>query len=706
MGLVLAVLALGSALGPAPGAQVLRPPTGGTPAGAGGSYRGPGDTVPDGGASPGGSSGPIGGGSPFAPGTVAGPSPGPSPGTLGGNPLGPPPIPPGLPDSPLDPPGPESPGGRPRVLSPTSWQMWWHYNRWAFVDPRSGQDLLRTSSGGFYLGRGARAQPAVRAEPSREQRVDLALPALLKAVASGGRAEVRIASAHALAKLRIAPGPDSDLPSFRTAVAPLLASGHALVTEKTLVFLGTHGDPSAYVPLASVLLGVRDARAFTGEVKTPWRWRAFAAYGLGLLGERNLEQHELTGRIFRTLQRAYGAEEHDEVRIAIGCAAARLMQPETIPRTETGVVDVQRTEQLRELLTLFENEPKAEVRAQWAPALGRLGAMAHRSLRARLIGLLLEPVAKRSRASEALQTGSVTGLGLALTAGKTELDVEARAQLARVAFESGTPRGTRFVARAALAQSVARRGQGEEPWAGVSDVRRVLLRALGRERGESLGWVALSLGILERGAAERGTTPDAAAMRALRQLLRTERSPDAAPAIALALGLAGDQESVPLIVERLEESADQSQRGYFALALGLAGAQDERHVLQEQLVRSLNQPFALEQTSIALALLGDRSAGTLLFEHLEKASNPEVQASLASSIGWSGDPDVLGRLLERLGDPRLSDADRGWTAVAIGRIVDEDRWPWVGAWSIGANYAENVPTRIEPDYRTGLLDLW
>jgi HEAT repeat protein len=123
------------------------------------------------------------------------------------------------------------------------------------------------------------------------------------------------------------------------------------------------------------------------------------------------------------------------------------------------------------------------------------------------------------------------------------------------------------------------------------------------------------------------------------------------------------------------------------------------------LASSTNLPFVIEYSSIALALLGDQQSGMRLFSVLDRSPNPRVQSSVASAMGWIRDPRPLGDLCAMLGDARRNDTARAWTAVAIGRICDEDRWPWVGRLSVDVQYDVALPTLLEPIYETGLLNL-
>ena len=113
----------------------------------------------------------------------------------------------------------------------------------------------------------------------------------------------------------------------------------------------------------------------------------------------------------------------------------------------------------------------------------------------------------------------------------------------------------------------------------------------------------------------------------------------------------------------------------------------------------------IENAAIGLALLGDQETGSRLFSILKKSANPKVQASVASAMGWIKDPRPLLELTQLISDTRRNDTARAWTAVCIGRICDDDEWPWVARLSADVLYDLFLPTLIEPTYQSGLLDL-
>jgi HEAT repeat protein len=673
----------------------------------GGTYRGPGDTVPAGGD-------PSGGGPGTNPGGPGGPTAPPSPGGPGGNnplpnpsgPTNPGQPPPGAIPS-LDPSDIIQPEGKPGVENPDSWQIWWRYNRWDHLETGG---LIRnlnatTGSSGFFLGRGEKVQtnPILRA--TRGQIRDAAVPALLDALRADGQTEFVVHSLHALAKCREFGTPDADW-DFDAAVRHYLRSQNQEITENALLALGIRGENKALPRLTAVLLDQSEGRALIGRTRVSYRARAFAAFGLGILAERT-PSAEVRGLAARSLMDAL-QDERTEVQAA--CVFALGL---CAPRTDEAGgddaatwVEEARTKQVEQLLAFFADREQALLpRSQVPGALARLVHDAPQELRARVATVLLEASGTRSREPKEIQSGAVIALGRIGRSGGTEVDVEILLHLESIILKGSGDRLTRFLASTALAEAARRAGAEDEPYAGMAQARKLFLRQLSRVRGETLAWTALAAGILENGAEERGEVPSSAVAEALRDGLRHNRSAETSGALSLALGLLGDGESQAILLDRMLGAGEATARGYAALALGMLGEQEARDPMRAALEASVLQPFALQQIAIGLSLLGDQETGQRLFQLLENSSSPELQASIAATLGWIKDPRSLDDLAKRLSDERVSTISRAWTAVAIGRICDQDDLPWNGRVAVGVNYDVVFPTLIEPEFSTGLLDL-
>ena len=139
----------------------------------------------------------------------------------------------------------------------------------------------------------------------------------------------------------------------------------------------------------------------------------------------------------------------------------------------------------------------------------------------------------------------------------------------------------------------------------MASTRKLLVKRLGRARGELKAWTGLGLGILERNAAERGERATPAVTRALRDTFKRSRSNEVSGAIAIALGMIRDLEAVELLRERMLESGEENMRSYSCIALGMIGNVSVTEDLRRVLAVSTNKPVVIENAAIALSLLGD-----------------------------------------------------------------------------------------------------
>jgi HEAT repeat protein len=523
-------------------------------------------------------------------------------------------------------------------------------------------------------------------------------------MARGGSVELEIYALHALAKIRGVPLPEGT-PDFATVVRPYLRNANQFVAEKAVLALGIRGEDAFLPLLTAVLADSPEGRDLVGRSIVGDRLRAFAAYALGLLGERSREPSVRVG-VHDALMAALPAER-DEVQAACLLALGFVPMPGGEAFVEGGDLfrGKTRVDQVMAVVAFFEDTAQSYLARTQAPnALARLVQDAPESLRGRVAFTLLSASSPLSQEQREVQNAAIIALGKIGTSGPEPIDQEIRNHLERVAFKSSADRSTRYLATISMAEVATRRGTGTEPFAGLEPTRRILQRNL-RSRGETLAWTALALGILEEDASGRGEVASPDSAKLLRSALEKARSSEVAGALAIGLGMVRDPEAAELLLSRMKEAGDETMRGYAALALGMIGVPAAVEPIRQVLADSTSQYLVVENASIGLGLLGDQDTGTRLFEVLLRSANPRVQASVASAMGWIRDPRPLGNLCSLLGDARRNDAVRAWTSVAIGRICDQDRWPWVARMSVDVLYDVNLPTLLEPIYETGLLDL-
>jgi HEAT repeat protein len=671
--------------------------------GPGGSYKGPGDTVPNGqpggGSSSGGSNNPPSFG---GPGDTAG-------GGGGAGGTTPPPLAPGVNTPPpgggtglLPPSEPTTPDAQPPVEDPTSWQLWWHYNRWEHLPiGRAEKMLARSSPEGFFLGRGQASEPtAPRA--SAVEITGIVRPALLEVLQEARRKELVVFALQALAKLREHPFAGDW--NFDAAARRYLQDGNQDICEGALLALGIRGDAAWTSLLLGVLHDTEEGRKLLGRSKVGHRQRAFAAYAIALLADRvpdEIWRIEVHRRLASALP-----DERPEVQAAVLIAIGHCALPwkEASATGTSSTAPVTLAEQIRLVTEFLEDDDHAVVARSQAPqALALLAREAPEHLRVEAAVALQDQIGPHARASSEIRNGAVLALGAIGRAQVSPVDDAIRADLQRVVTGSGANRLTRYFALIALGQAGARPGTGDEPLAAAEPTRRFLLGQLSRSRGMQLAWTALALGLLEEGAVNRNELASLEVAAALRDVLGSSRNGDVAGAVALALGMMRDQDAAAPLMVMVERSGSPVLRGYAALALGMIGDRRALEPLRTCLFESANLPGSLQRVSIGLSLLGDTQASPALARLLVQASSPEVQASLAAALGWVRDPTPLPTLTERLIE-HTNDLSRAWISVAVGRISDSAPRPWNASLGVGVNYDVALPTLRDVDSLQGVLD--
>jgi HEAT repeat protein len=640
---------------------VLAGVSGGHGGNYGGTYRGPGDLVPQTG--PGGP-GPTTPTDPTAPGpsTPTGPA-GPGPNL---------PVPAGAT-------GLGSAGGGPRTsagldLGPSlaKWQYWWEFNREPFLDLKAkihGPSVV-TGSDDFFLGRVDRsaARDSLRPTPETIRRV--IVPALLEALQKERNREILDSSMIALAKI----GGDD---AFVDAIAAYLPDRNQTLVEAAAVSLGILARPKALPILRDLALDAPEGRKLVGRSEVPFRVRAFATYGLGLLAYAAPEtRKEVASILLEALES--GRTAWQDVRIAAVISMGLFADPEgrTVPALER---------------VLDDAEAKETLRAHVPVSLAKILRASPGDARARVVERLVRSM-RGSEEKERVRESCVIALGLLTTPADGHAEDALRA-LGDV-ISSGREQERNFAAI-----SLARIGGPEAV--------RMLRRGLARGKNLIRPWSGLALGVLCHTARKEGTLiPDRAGiLEELRVALREESNPEYVAAYALALGLAGDTGALEEMARRLERIGDEEARGYLCVAMGLLESPEARELLHREVQGALRKPALLERAAIGLGLLSDREAVPELLRILAESKTLAVQAAVATALGYIGDERSVEPLVAMLKNEELTDFARGFAAVALGIVADKEPLPWNSKIAVSVNYRALVPTLLGTALSSGILDI-
>lgn len=677
----------------------------------GGTYRGPGDTVPPGAGGGGGGAGTPSTGGPAGPST-GGPT---TPGT--GGPVGPATGPSGAPSS-----SPSTPttGGGGDATDLTMWSFWWEFNKDAFINLRAALDEGNVSTGtsDYFLGDGQKDQAKSSVRPSRSQIEEEIVPALKKALENETNNDIVTGCLIALAKIGDTVREDGTS-EFQEIIGEFLAEPTQEIRETAAVSLGILGNPSSLDLLEGLLFNNDLGQKAVKSTEVDDRTRAFATYGLGLVGALT-EDMEVRQRIVRSLVKAMpiaeGLATQDvpaAIVISMGLVPLESQVSEEDAAEDAEVSSIQ--QQVDFLLSYFEENGKDRfIRAHIPTSVGRLyrafetgGASIEEAeaLKAQIAGPLMLPLdPRKGRDKEVeLRMASSLALGLIGDADATGLDAEIREALMGSAKDAD--RQVRKFALIALAKSASRTGADEASTAeGRDETVEYLINQMKRGKSGVERWAGLAAGVYASYLNSNDELAPTALAGGLREQLKKAKAVDDIAAFSVATGIYGDKNSAEELMERLDKTSQWDTRGYVALGLGLLRHNQAVEPIQQIIDESEYRPDLLKQAAIALGLLGDRQASKTLVSMLEDAGSLSTQAALASALGFIGDKGSVGPLVEMLDDTSLTDTARGFAAVALGIVAEKELLPWNEKIARDVNYRAAVPTLNVTD-GTGILNI-
>jgi HEAT repeat protein len=615
--------------------------------------------------------------------------------------------------------GPTSRSGGGSGPDLTRWDYWWAFNRDPFLSLKAAIESVQIELGSddHFLGVGDRQSLPKTRRPSDAQVRGEILPALLHALDTDKHNPVLSGSLVAVARIgRSLPARERMKISQR--LLAFLVHPNQEVHETAALCLGLLADDVNVDALVALLHDTKEGRALVGEVEVDIRTRAFAVYGLGLLGQAN-SNDDLRVRIVTELAKALDAPNAATRDVKVAAMLAFGLVP-LAPDPGIHLGPVRTTlatleDQIAYLCDYFDARSQrsnpssrhAIVRSHAPRALVRLLEQVHPAhlpkQRARVADLLTDAALGRSGYREdELSQGAVLASGALGRLGSDPSDVRLRKAILDVA-SNGSEQARRF-ALVGLGQLGGRPGDGPEPFDGLDEIRTFLRKELTRETSPRRPWAALAIGIQGRMLHGVGLALEPATSKALLDQASKEENPETIGAYALALGLRRDLEAWDLLLARLDtlEGRD-SARGYCAVALGLMDVKDAADPVLELVRESAYRPDLIRQAATGLALLRQVHAVPELVQMLGKATATSSQAALCGALGRIGDRDAIAPLLALLKDPKATGNARSFAAVALGLIGDSEPLPWSVELSRDVHYRATTSTLIGGG---GVLDIF
>ena len=648
----------------------------------GGTYRGPlpGVPTPGGGSGPGGPSGPRGPG----PGAPGGASPGPASG-----PAGPSPFTPRIPPPSLLP----STGASDEPLGLADWRIWWSYNHDALLDPRARLQGLVSSSGENPLVAG------------RRRLQEALLPVLVDKLGSGGKESVMRQCLIALARLTRVENLSVPLERW---IEVYLSFDSPNLKEAALLALGIGGEAEAIEPLRHVLMDDEAGRVLLRSNGTiSFRLRSFAAYSLGLLGNRSSSEDERR-RIVHALLFALGHDGAIERELRIACALALGRVPIQPCRSEAeGQDPARQIEELHlcggvqsEFLMAVARDKTLDpwFRGHAAAALGRLAHEAGAGLpaagdhpavasRADIVRTLVG-LARESRGEPAVLHGCLLALGSTVDADADEVDVDAR-QLLLEATKRDAPTAQRF-ALLALAAALGRPGDGIEPdtaWKGGSEL---LLREFLRAKSAGSPWYALALAVTGQARTRLAEVVPTTFTYGLRTRLGQTKELDEAAALALALAVLRPSEPTfgAALLKAFERFPEPAFRANGAIALGFLGVRSAIPALEKALDEAGDSSPAVLSASLGLRLLGDPDIVPDFVKRITDAKGEAERAArvYVHALAFLQDPAGVEPLFALVSDESRDEDLRCAVVWCLGALANPHAPDWTAGYANGLDY--------------------
>ena len=650
--------------------------------GHGGTYRGPGDTVPPGGGGNGGGGGPAspGPGGPAAPGPGGPNSPGP-----GG------PAAPGQ-----GPGGPKTPttGGVSDGVDLTQWTFWWEFNKDPYLALKNKIHKGGPQTGGddFFLGHGQKNNAITTLAPSQSDIQTKIVPALLTALKTQTNNDIITGCLMSLAKI----GNLNEESDFGEVIVPFLADSNQEISETAALALGILGSEEHIELLNSLIThGSYGLEAVGRTNEVPFRTRSFAVYALGLIANKSHDV-EVISSIAYNLRETLATDQssYKDVKIAAVVSMSLLRLDE----------DTQK-EQVEFLLEYFRNENNDHlVRAHIPEALSHtlIGAknenyLAYKEI---LSNEFIGRLTSSSKEKREVQQGCVLGLGLLGDADESDLDKKIRKALYDIPMNVSDQQ-TRAFALISLASIGST--EGDSLFA-VQEVQSYLTNQVTRGKNFVKPWASVSLGIMANNLNEAAVPVPSTINTVLRKSIKEERSPSRLGAVSIAAGLAGHVEMGELLQEKLAKVNDAETQGYLCVSLGLLNHRAAIEQIKEIVVKAKYRPALLQQAAIGIGLMGDHSLVPALVEMLRESKSSASQASIVTALAFIGDSRSVDPLVALLNDENYTERARGFAAAALGMVADRLLLPWNSDLSCDLNYRASTPTLNDLE-GTGILNI-
>ncbi len=648
----------------------------------GGTYIGPGDVVPPG----------VG-----SPPTTAPPA------VPGLPPTATTPVTPGQPTPPPDattppPPSIQAPPTQQAITQPpgdmvdlTRWEFWWEFNKSHFLNLKVKVHTASASTGESDVMEGilsGATTPSTTA-PTSAQKKAIIIPQLRALMQAEQNRDIAGGGMMALAKVQLDP-------TVTDLYKKFLRSGDQEIAETSALAFGVLQDASAYPILIALAEDSKEGRSLTSKPNgVPARTRAFAIYGLGLLGSATADatlQSQIGDRLWKLLL----SDQSSFKDLKVAC----VISMGVIPYQDSSVpVD-------RLLAYLNDGNHDTLVRAHCPSSIAKiLAEVAQNDPANPQIRQSVESFAAyctgRQVPNELVQS-CVYAMGMLVNRSAEFPIAQAYDAIVKVSQNSKNRQAKKFTA-ISMAHLGAQTSDGPYREKAI----KFLLENMRTGKSGYDAWCALGLGVMSFYALERNEAMPSVIERNVLAAFNEERNPQRRGAYAISLGLMRAETAKEDLRQAIYNNRDESFQGYACLGLGMIGAREYKDFLVEMVTSNVRKPDLLKQASIALGLMRDKEVSKQLIRLIQPDGDRKpslaVLSAAATAIGFIGDKSSVEPLVKTMADTKMTPLARAFAAIALGAVADAYELPWNSIYSRDLNYRASVQTLT--NQASGILDI-
>ena len=584
--------------------------------------------------------------------------------------------------------GTATPGGGKRVGPPPvtfdSWEFWWGYNKDDILNLKARLMANESGSGtvGGMVGVGRKHERTAGSAASLTvvKIKDEVIPAL-EAILDDGKLhfDIRAGAVIALGKV------GASFPDFRGRIASRLIdimtikSGeeHFSVEESAALALGLllSKDTEIVNALCDKALDTRGA--FTKNQRA----RAFALLALGLLQVNSTDEtYDRVVETFRSIVKSED-EPNDNTPVSALVAMGLSQDPIFIDDLIPMVKDARafKTKKLKDL-----------IRSYAASSLGRIIDGVGVSFTTEQGSNLKTVVDVLSKAMISSDNHTVRSSVIAFGQIGSQDGVDAGLLKKMVrSLDYMVKKGESQAANFALI-SLGKIGAVVDDSGIRNKIFDTLRTNLKKGSYTSKPFAAMSLGLMGRSSKVGDSR------QAIKDVVRFEfrefrGDPKNRGGYAIALGMLGDREAVPMLIKVLEEKgAVKRLRGSCAIALGMIRDRSAVEAIKKALIEDKDPELRVD-TAVAVGLIGDSESVKLLVDILkDPRSSLYVQGSVTLAVGRIGDKSAVGPLVAMLKDTDVQDLNRALAAVALGLLGDRQTIPVMSRIAKDINYRAQI----------------